>query len=862
MSKLTLAVPILAVPLLVFACQVAGPGPGRADGPTTGVQLQGAASADDHLQQVMSSRFCATCHPDIYAEHSQNTHGRAFTDEEVRLATGRFSQADCIICHTPRPIFETGIGMNPKRRHHDLEEGNTCMTCHWKAEHDYSGFRGGAECKTAFDPRVGEVEACASCHRNHGTPYQWELAPHGKGKDRKCIDCHMSKVTRPVAVGEAPRQVRAHVFPGARNEAHVRRAYAYDVRLVGNEVVVTITNKGTGHNFPTELKQRSVESLIVVRDAEGKEVARSRMVFRDPYKRPYGLELPVNTQIPSGQSVDHRVPVGVQSGTVDCELHFKHYFPIEDHHPDLAWRLEKRSLVVDGITPSTRPVATDPEVKVVTPEGISPELASVADLVDYARPPIGKVDVDIPQGDSPADIERLIVLFQFPVPQANVEARKRLMQIGAPAVPALVDALGSWDNKTFNQAMAVLEGLGDVAAPAIAQALRSEILYVRLHARELLARTGKKPDGVREALLAGLAMRNALDRSSAADALGALGFADAEPDLVRTLADKDPDVVRAAALALARLHAKGAADAIHAQLARMRPAETRRDLAFALARLRDPRGMLILLAGLDHADDLVRERFFELWFSLTGQHFCYEPLGPRDERLAAIARLQAWWAANGGAGALRDPIHSGYKVDSEVWRLVSAFAGGDGATAAGNDEEIRTRLLDLGEKAVPILAQAMKYPPGFANKRAQLCDVLGRIGSKAAVPALIAALRDPVVAVAAWACDALGKLDDPSALPAVKRYASRIASLAAAGQLPASAGHADLLLAQAAHVRLVLGDDAAARDLAVLLLSEDLAARRTAIASLQQKFGDARGYDPDAEADARRKAAARWLETR
>jgi hypothetical protein len=63
-------------------------------------------------------------------------------------------------------------------------------------------------------------------------------------------------------------------------------------------------------------------------------------------------------------------------------------------------------------------------------------------------------------------------------------------------------------------------------------------------------------------------------------------------------------------------------------------------------------------------------------------------------------------------------------------------------------------------------------------------------------------------------------------------------------------------------VRLVLGDDAAARDLAVLLLSEDLAARRTAIAALQGKFGDARGYDPDAEADARRKAAARWLETR
>src|SRR5436190_11751720 len=80
-----------------------------------------------HEQAVMKSSYCKSCHPDAYAEHEQNTHGRAFTDEEVRLATGRFSQADCIICHTPRPIFESGSGQNPIRRHYDLEEGNTCM---------------------------------------------------------------------------------------------------------------------------------------------------------------------------------------------------------------------------------------------------------------------------------------------------------------------------------------------------------------------------------------------------------------------------------------------------------------------------------------------------------------------------------------------------------------------------------------------------------------------------------------------------------------------------------------------------------------------------------------------------------------
>ncbi|MFQ5503488.1 MAG: cytochrome c3 family protein, partial [Planctomycetota bacterium] len=344
---------------------------------------------------VMSSRFCAGCHPVIYAEHEENTHGRAFTDAEVRLATGRFGHGDCIRCHTPRPIFETGIGMNPLRRHHNLEEGNTCMSCHWKPDQDYSQFRGGAECRDAFDPRVGQVEACASCHRNHGTPYQWELAPTGKAAGRRCISCHMQRVERPVAIGEPPRRVHSHVFPGSKNEAHIRRAYRYSAELDGNELVVRIENKGTGHNFPTELKQRSVESYVVVRDLAGEAVSRSRMVFRDPYKRPYGLTLPVNTQIPAGQTREHRVPLRIAQGTVDCELHFKLYFPIEDHHPDLSRLLESRRLVFAGITPSVKEVPSAPEVKVRVPEGISVEAASPANLVDFARPPIGEVEVRI-----------------------------------------------------------------------------------------------------------------------------------------------------------------------------------------------------------------------------------------------------------------------------------------------------------------------------------------------------------------------------------------------------------------------------------------------------------------------------------
>lgn len=814
-----------------------------------------------HEQAVMRSTYCAGCHPDAYAEHEQTTHGRAFTDEEVRLATGRFSQGDCIICHTPRPIFESGIGQNPIRRHHDLEEGNTCMTCHWKEGTDYSRFVGGAECATAFDPRVGTVEACASCHRNHGTPYQWELAPRGKAAGTVCIDCHMPEVERPIAVGGPVRTVRSHAFPASRSDSQLRKAYSWEARIEGNEAVVTLRNKGAGHNFPTELKQRSVESVIVVRDADGQVVARSRMTFRDPYKRPYGLSLPVNTQIPSGEERVHRVPIGVAEGTVECELHFKLYFPIEDHHPDLARQLEGKTMPFVNVTPNANPVVTEPDVAVVTPENISPETASPANLVDYAHPAIGNVDVTIPVGSSAQDIDDLIALFQFPVPQANGEARKKLVAIGAPAVPALVRAMGSWDNKTWNQAMGVLESIGAPAVPALVEALESPELYVRLHACEMLVRLDVPGDVVAPKLVASLSRPNALDRAHAAQAIGERKIAAATSNLRKLLLeDRDPDVVRAAARSLAQLGARDAVGDLVRALERFAWAETRRDIADALARLGDPTGIPVLIAGLDLADDLVRESYFESLFALTGRHFCFEPLGPRAERLAAIASYQAWWAKEGGADALRHPMKVDPKVAAEVGRIALSFGGSDGSMPPGDDEKMRERLMDIGPEAVPGLSKiGLKFAAGFYQKRILVCSVLGDLRHPDAVPALITVLRDPVVGVAAWANEALGKIGDKTALPAVQRYHARLLSLHAAGQLPAGAGAPDVLFAQAAATRFKLGDAHAENDLVALLLSETEGARFAAQAALVERYGLELEYDPQASPAERRAAVAAWL---
>jgi len=810
----------------------------------------------------MKSTYCADCHPAIYAEHESNTHGRAFTDEEVRLATGRFSQGDCISCHTPRPIFETGIGQNPLRRHHNLIEGNTCMTCHWTEGVDYAHFEGGPDCKTSFDGRVGTVEACASCHRNHGTPYQWELSPKGKLSDRECIECHMPTRHRPVAVGEEPREVRSHDFSGGRTATQLYRAYAYDARIEGNQVVVSITNRGAGHNFPTELKQRSVESLVILRDASGAEVARSRMVFRDPYKRPYGLTLPVNTQIPSGETREHRVPIGVSNGTVECQLHYKLYYPIEDYHPGLARRLESTTLAFSDLDPSEEPLVTAPEVVVVTPDGITPEQAGPANLVDFARPPIGQVEVEIPTGDTAADIEELISLFQFPVPAASAAARNRLVEIGEPAIPELVKATGSWDNKTWKQAMSVLEGIGLAAAPAVVASLEHEELYVRFHAATIVTRMelGDSLSACASALERSLERPNALDRSSAAEALGVLRVGSAAPRLRELLrADPDPDVVRAAARALLALELREAVPDLRVALERFEWVELRMEIARALAALGDPSGVPVLLSGLDHPDDLIRESFFEAFFDVTGVHMCYEPLGPRDERLADIARLQGWWARYGGEEVLRGVQHVPGSTQKEVVKIIGKIGDGGGSADRADDEALRARLVEIGAEAVPgVAGVGLKYPAGFADKRAVMCQVLGDIGHPDAVPALIGALRDPVVSVAAWACDALNRINDDRALPALRRYHQRLLSLSARGGIPPSAGSPEALIALAAGACYRFGDDRVESDLVGLLLSDDATARGIALEHLKRRHGAELELDPDSSADERRRAVERW----
>jgi HEAT repeat protein len=830
--------------------------------PDANASLDADLGTQAHLDRVMTSASCAGCHPAIYAEHEQNTHGRAYFDAEARLATRGFRREDCVRCHTPRPVFETGIGLTPMQRWTDLEEGNNCMSCHFKEGYDYSRFAGGKECKVAFDPRVGSVQACASCHRIAGTPDQWSRAEHGEKAGNVCLDCHMPLVDRPVALGEPPRAVRSHVFPASRSESQLRKAYAYETKIEGNEIVVRIVNKGAGHNFPTATRQRAVESLVTVRDRDGKVLGTSRMVCRYPYASelaPGQLTMPVGTQIPSGKSREYRVPLPVPSGTVECELFFKLYRPIEDYHPTLSRRLEDRVIPFDGIDPSKLAIQDPVDKGFSAPEAKLDEFFSPEGLVNVARPAPGAGPVEIPEGQGAEDIARLVSLLEFHMPEARRLARERLMSLGASAYPKLIAALGSWSNETFNQAMDLLVAIGEPAIPSLRDALQSPELYVRCHARMVLARMelGAARKEVASAIVPGLALRSPLDRRSAASALGDIGDAAVASALRPLLADSDWDVVSAAAQSLSKLDDRTSVPAMKSALARATYVETKHDLGLALCELGSPDGAPALLDGLEDKDDLTRARFFAAWFSVTGVHLGYEAAAPDGERLEAMARLRSYWAQHGGAGALRRLPRIDPSVQERAHQLVETLGGGTDTEPGGDDRAILDELVRMGSDALPALIEGFSFPSGFADKRAKICEALGQIGDKNAAPFLAAALRDPVIGVSEWACWALEGTNDREVLPALTRYEARILALRAD---PANEAEFEKLFARVSRTRFALGDDRAREGLVTSLLAGDAEARQTAIDALTRRYGDDRGYAVNASESERREAVKRWMQ--
>ncbi|MBX3461642.1 MAG: hypothetical protein KF830_00585 [Planctomycetes bacterium] len=294
-----------------------------------------------------SAAQCRSCHEDVYAEWHGSHHQIAFSNPEVRALSDDFRKEECMDCHLPRPLAVTGFGKRtlPRRTHFD--EGISCISCHLGADGGILGRRDRPEvpCRPRASAEFLAVDACASCHNQHGTTDQWR-ASHFAAQGTDCSSCHMPEVTRHRPDGST-RMGRGHVYRGAHDPATLRQAGRFEVQRDGGEVVLALTNVGAGHNFPTEERHRAVDMTYRFVGADGGGEWQRAWRFRQPYRDEMepinpGNAPGENAQLPAGQRHAVRLPIPPEALALEARLWYRLTPFVSDDDPRSTLLEERR----------------------------------------------------------------------------------------------------------------------------------------------------------------------------------------------------------------------------------------------------------------------------------------------------------------------------------------------------------------------------------------------------------------------------------------------------------------------------------------------------------------------------------------
>lgn len=267
-----------------------------------------------------SSEQCAACHAQVFSEWQASWHARAWDDPDVQALSNDFANTDCIDCHAPRPIFETGIGQRVLPRSSRRAEGVDCISCHLLAE-DARGTVAGtidapaAACRPVAMRELAQPEFCGVCHDQHKTVEQWRATSYA-AQGIGCIDCHM-----PFRKGD-PNQGRDHTMHGGHDIELVRSAVKFSARREGARVLAAVENVGAGHHFPTDERSRAADVFWRPLAAAGETPAAWRWVyrFRSPYRHEVDL---VDTLLPAHEKRETAIEDAQAQGAIELALFYK-----------------------------------------------------------------------------------------------------------------------------------------------------------------------------------------------------------------------------------------------------------------------------------------------------------------------------------------------------------------------------------------------------------------------------------------------------------------------------------------------------------------------------------------------------------
>jgi hypothetical protein len=264
-----------------------------------------------------SSFQCRACHQEVFREWEESWHSRAWTDPDVRALSNDFANTDCIDCHAPRPVFETGVDQRVLPRAARRQEGVDCIACHALVGTDDGRVaakveRAEAPCRPKLVPELSTASFCAPCHNQHQTVTEWLVTSYAaQGID--CIACHM-----PFRGGD-PARGRDHGMHGGHSLALLQAAVDLRAWRADGCAQVEVANVGAGHCFPTDERSRAADVFWRPLGAE-KGDWRHLHRFRSPYRDEVGL---TSTLLPPESAFRIAIDAPEAAGALEVALFYK-----------------------------------------------------------------------------------------------------------------------------------------------------------------------------------------------------------------------------------------------------------------------------------------------------------------------------------------------------------------------------------------------------------------------------------------------------------------------------------------------------------------------------------------------------------
>ncbi len=279
---------------------------------------------------------CKYCHKDIFREWKNSLHAQSLQDPVFLNAYEKIEDKEegklCLNCHAPTVLYTKDYSLKKEI----TREGVTCDFCHSVKGIEKDSFyvidvgdikygplpsileSFNVGHKNRYSELHKRAEFCKPCHeyKNRYGVYildtyrEWKESEY-REKEVHCQNCHMpedpfSKIVEP-EIYPSEKPVTSHKFLGGHSQIRLKETAILDVfyKIENKSLVASIyiTNKESGHRFPTgtpirklilevllldkygeivDKKVKTYQKLIV--DKEGKIINDVGKIFTDGFK--------------------------------------------------------------------------------------------------------------------------------------------------------------------------------------------------------------------------------------------------------------------------------------------------------------------------------------------------------------------------------------------------------------------------------------------------------------------------------------------------------------------------------------------------------------------------------------------------